>query len=77
MRGPLPSQLAEMQHLRQIVLSHNQFTGSIPGNWWTGVPKLQTLELISNQLSGSISSEVGLLLDIKDLALAKNRIVGT
>ena len=75
MSGPLPPQLAKMKNMVYIDLAYNQFTGSIPEDWWME-PKLQRLVVSGNRLTGSISSNIGNLKDIKHFGASRNEITG-
>jgi len=76
MHGPLPSQLFEkMRKLVTVELSYSKFTGSIPESWWTE-PMVQYLNVANNTLTGSISSNIGNMLDLRHFSVSKNMITG-
>jgi hypothetical protein len=63
-------------HVRRLLLSHNQLTGSIPpelGN----LSSLESLLLSHNQLTGSIPPELGNLSSLLSLWLFSNQLMGS
>jgi hypothetical protein len=75
--GPLPkSLLNEAKHLRFVELNYNQFTGSIPNEWYHA-RGLQNIDLRWNHLTGTLGSIVGQWKDVIELHLAENSLTGT
>ncbi|CAB9520001.1 LRR receptor-like serine threonine-protein kinase [Seminavis robusta] len=81
--GVLPPALFSNQavlHLELLVLSSNEFTGTIPLRWFDnldeGTAKLSSLWISSNRLTGTIPSEMGLL-PLKELFLENNDLTGS
>ena len=58
LQGPVAA-LTCLQNIRELNLDENAFTGTIPREFFSGMPHMYTLELQNNQLSGPIP--VGLL----------------
>ncbi|KAJ6798142.1 putative leucine-rich repeat receptor-like protein kinase isoform X1 [Iris pallida] len=62
--------------LRQLVLSFNSFTGSIPNATLLNLKNLTLLDLASNRLSGPIPDVIGELSNLKRVQLSANRLSG-
>lgn len=80
-KGTLPHDLFLHRQLRVIDLSDNFLTGSIPSSTWgpqdDGMSKLESLNLKSNELQGTIPTELGKLTELSRLDLSWNtNIVG-
>lgn len=56
-RGPLPVLLVTAENLTTINLSHNRFSGPIPKEYGTKLPRWKRLFLDHNYLSGSLPRE--------------------
>ena len=54
--GTLPSDMGLFAKLIHLKLDHNQFRGTIPDSWPTGLAngRLQNLYLNDNQLTGTV-----------------------
>ncbi|CAB9496428.1 Fibronectin leucine rich transmembrane protein 2 [Seminavis robusta] len=81
--GLLPPELLSTESslpLEYLGLSVNQFTGAIPARWFDnldeGPAKLTALQLYSNQLIGTLPSEVGLL-PLRQLYVGRNELTGS
>ncbi|KAF5203693.1 Leucine-rich receptor-like protein kinase family protein [Thalictrum thalictroides] len=80
--GPIPSIFIHSMTLAKVNLSGNQFTGAIPipGSHTTellvlpSAPQLESLDLSSNSLSGSLSSNIGNMGRLKLLNLGNNSL---
>lgn len=71
LHGPLPS-LAKFKQLTVLGLVFNRFTGTIPHDWWTA-RSLENINIGHNLISGSISSKIGNLRDLKYIRFEHNR----
>jgi len=72
--GSLPREIGKLPHLERIFLESNRITGSIPN---FDSPKLKTLELANNLLSGSLDNNfLRSNFDLVELDLAHNKIQG-
>jgi hypothetical protein len=74
--GEIPPELGNLENLRYLNLSFNQFHGNIPealGN----LSKLQLLDLGFNRLSGNIPKELGNLQALKIFRLSSNELSGS
>lgn len=76
LRGTIPPELGQLEHLLGLQLHYNWLTGRIPPQLGDlGV--LETLVLISNLLTGPIPPELANLPKLKFLELSDNRLEGT
>lgn len=83
--GSLPSGLF-MTKLESLILSYNQFTGSLgalfkglpaSGGTYTAINTLQVLSLDNNKFSGSVPSKFFFMSKLHDLTLQGNDLTGT
>lgn len=85
LKGPLPNDIvSRLPNLENMMLDQNQFTGTIPEQWFLDIkassttsPKLQKLILSNNQLSGTIPSDFNLFRNLTVLSLTTNQFHGT
>ncbi|XP_010050768.2 putative receptor-like protein kinase At3g47110 [Eucalyptus grandis] len=74
--GEIPQSLGNCRQLIELELSNNNLSGSIPGE----VLGLFTISIIfslaHNQLSGSLSSQVGSMINLGQLDLSYNKLIG-
>ncbi|MFC2146589.1 SBBP repeat-containing protein, partial [Acidobacteriota bacterium] len=73
--GPIPAAIGDLEQLRSLVLSGNDFNGNIPteiGN----LTNLNGLNLNDNQLTGSIPSCLGNLVNLEYFLVSDNRLSG-
>lgn len=75
--GPLPTELVHMPHASYLYLFYNEFTGTIPIDWYTANPKLREFSVGGNKLEGSIPSAIGNLVDLKNFRIYQNSLTGT
>jgi len=73
--GTIPTELALLRNLRELILRRNSFTGVVPTHLGM-LETLENIELWENQLTGTIPSEIGLLTRLTTLALASNQLTG-
>lgn len=66
-----------MQHLINLEFHYNLFTGTVPDEWYSGIPNLQRLNIAGNALSGSIPSTIGRLSLLKGFFAFENSLTGT
>ena len=72
--GTLPDELGSLTNLRELRLSNNQLSGTIPD--LSGLTSLTRLELSYNELSGTIS-DLGGLTSLQYMNLRNNELSGT
>ncbi|KAF6173357.1 hypothetical protein GIB67_027052 [Kingdonia uniflora] len=72
--GILPQEFANLTHLRQIELSRNYLSGSIPRSW-RSLP-LTLLSVLGNNVGGTIPKEIGDIATLEELILTDNNIRG-
>ena len=87
LKGPLPPNIIlHLPQLTSLRLNLNQFTGSIPSQWFvndyptsSGIssPSLVTLELNMNLITGTIPPEMAVFRNLRALNLDNNRFEGT
>ena len=73
----IPAALAEIPTLTRLLLSRNSFTGVIPNVLFLKLSLLGTLYVSSNNLVGSIPTEIGLATSLIDFRVNSNNLVGT
>ncbi|XP_047156140.1 probable leucine-rich repeat receptor-like serine/threonine-protein kinase At3g14840 [Vigna umbellata] len=74
LQGVLPPQLNKLPYLKEIELSRNYISGSIPREW--GSSNLQKISLLGNRLTGPIPNELGNLTNLTRLILEFNQLSG-
>lgn len=62
---------------QDIWLQNNRLTGTIPEELFVLLPSLRMAGLYSNEIQGTIPTEVGLASNLETLALSKNHLVGS
>lgn len=76
--GTLPSDLGSLSELQEIDLHDTSFTGTIPEELYEGVANsLNHLDFSKAQLSGTISTRIGLLTRLDWFLVADNQLTGT
>ena len=75
-RGTLPSFLGALTKLRTLILTNNEFTGTISRDFLAGASQLVILHLAENNFTGTIPTEITQL-DLTELVLRRNSLVGT
>ncbi|PRP84098.1 hypothetical protein PROFUN_04089 [Planoprotostelium fungivorum] len=73
--GTLPS-VQSCPLLINLNLSHNQFSDYFPTQWGTRLLRLETLDLSSNQIMGTVKKAIGLFSSLKELRLDDNLLQG-
>lgn len=73
--GPLPA-FHQIKALKSMYLSNNQFTGSIPDDFFVNLSHLKKLWLNDNQLSGSIPASISQATSLLELRLDRNAFTG-
>jgi Leucine-rich repeat (LRR) protein len=75
--GSIPQSVATLPNLKALLLNDNSLSGSIPPMLWSRT----TLELIrldgNHELTGTISTSIGSLTELKVLVLSNNKMSGT
>ncbi|CAD6337338.1 unnamed protein product [Miscanthus lutarioriparius] len=73
--GPLPA-FHQIKALKSMYLSDNQFSGSIPDDFFANLSHLKKLWLNGNQLSGSIPASISEATSLLELHLDRNAFTG-
>jgi len=73
--GPLPA-FHQIKALKSMYLSDNQFSGSIPDDFFANLSHLKKLWLNGNQLSGSIPASITQATSLLELHLDRNAFTG-
>jgi len=73
LNGPIPSTLSGLSSLERLILHTNSLTSTIPKGLTT---KLREFSLDSNELTGSIHTELGLLTNLGMVWLFNNELTG-
>ncbi|KAJ6364366.1 hypothetical protein OIU76_029338 [Salix suchowensis] len=72
--GELPPELIQLRYLKNIDLSYNYLSGSIPSQWAS--LQLEMIALLANRLSGKIPSYLGNFTSLAYLDLELNQFSG-
>ncbi|KAM3351153.1 hypothetical protein ACQJBY_023263 [Aegilops geniculata] len=62
--------------LREFIAGNNNFSGEMPASLGSGMPKLQTMNLSGNKLSGGIPKSIAKLGSLTQLDLSRNQLAG-
>ncbi|KAI4332535.1 hypothetical protein L6164_017436 [Bauhinia variegata] len=73
--GSLSPGIANLSHLRTLLLQNNQLSGPIPAEIGK-LSELQTLDLSGNQFDGEIPTSLAFLTDLSYLRLNRNKLSG-
>ncbi len=76
LRGQIPSEIGQLDHLEALVLSNNRLRGPIPPELGR-LTRLRSLRLDGNRLSGPIPPDLGDLTELRALVLMENPLSGT
>jgi hypothetical protein len=77
LHGSLPKDVVALEHLEELVLCNNSFTGTIPQEWYDAAPSWRSLDIRGNKIAGSISKDILNLKDLELLYFGENFITGT
>ncbi|BFG28986.1 hypothetical protein CerSpe_152600 [Prunus speciosa] len=72
--GTLPKEMARLTYLKEIDLTRNYLSGTIPPEW--GSLPLVNISLLANRLTGSIPKEIGNITTLKSLDISMNKLSG-
>nr|AAY22388.1 symbiosis receptor-like kinase [Tropaeolum majus] len=70
LQGPIPSSIIQLTYLKDLNLSYNGFTGTIPS--FTASSMLTSVDLRNNDLKGSLHESIGALQHLKTLDFGCN-----
>ncbi|KAK8563937.1 hypothetical protein V6N13_005843 [Hibiscus sabdariffa] len=73
--GPLPS-FTSLRNLTELILSGNQFNGSILSTNWSSLVNLTSLDLRRNSFSGTVPPTLFQIQSLKVMDLAENQFCG-
>lgn len=77
LKGKLPQELKVLSDLRLIDFSRNGFTGQMPDALFAGLPLLSFFYLQQNQITGTLPTSIGSMVNLESFQLFKNEIEGT
>ena len=75
LNGTIPSEIALLSSLEELILWGNQLSGEIPADLGN-LTRLTRLTLSTNMLSGEIPSELGMLSNLRSLLISGNQLTG-
>ncbi|KAK6943460.1 Leucine-rich repeat-containing N-terminal, plant-type [Dillenia turbinata] len=73
--GPIPS-FSMSKNLTEIILSHNQLTGSVPSTYWEGFQRLVNVDMRNNSLQGRVPLSLFSLPSLQQIQLSYNLLNG-
>ncbi|XVF58556.1 hypothetical protein PTKIN_Ptkin07bG0075600 [Pterospermum kingtungense] len=71
----LPPEFSKLQYLKQLDLSRNYFTGSVPREW--AIMKLEFLSFMGNRLSGPFPKVLANITSLTNLSIEGNNFSGS
>ncbi|XXG90303.1 hypothetical protein AAC387_Pa12g2107 [Persea americana] len=74
LQGKLPPELTKLPYLKEIDLTRNYLSGTIPAEW--GSMQLGTISLLANRITGPIPKELWNISNLTDLNLEANMFFG-
>jgi hypothetical protein len=74
--GPIPEEYRHLHQLEKFWVDGNFLNGTIPDWMGSAWPKLRSLDLFDNELTGTIPASLGQLKQLELLQLQENRYVG-
>ncbi|CAM0905134.1 unnamed protein product [Alopecurus aequalis] len=74
--GSLPQSLSSLSSLRDLNLRNNSLSGPIAHVNFSGMPLLDSVDLATNHLNGSLPVSLADCRELKSLSFAKNRLTG-
>lgn len=74
--GPIPTELVMAMGIQELILEHNNLTGSLPEEL-RNQTKLSVLRVGNNRLTGTLPSTFGLAINLTVLGLENNQFQGT
>ncbi|TYI99140.1 hypothetical protein E1A91_D01G266100v1 [Gossypium mustelinum] len=74
--GPIPS-FSSFKNLRELNLGDNQLSGTIHSTDWSGLSKLEIVDLSNNKLSGTIPPTLFGIQSLRRLFLSQNQFNGS
>ncbi|CAB9525303.1 LRR receptor-like serine threonine-protein kinase [Seminavis robusta] len=75
--GSIPEALGSLSKLGVIHFFYNSLTGTIPSSLFSLTNSMQVITLVGNQLTGPITTELGLLTTLVGLGFEANLFTGT
>ncbi|XP_047943489.1 putative leucine-rich repeat receptor-like serine/threonine-protein kinase At2g24130 [Salvia hispanica] len=76
LQGQIPASFSLLSNLKLIHLYQNSLTGAIPATFFANCTGLKNIDFSSNQLTGTIPSEIGNCPDLWAVSLYDNQLVG-
>ncbi|XP_022876865.1 receptor-like protein kinase [Olea europaea var. sylvestris] len=75
--GEVPNSIFNLSSLTEISLRGSSLSGSLPMDICYNLPKLESLRISNNQMSGNIPPSLGRCMNLKLLSLSSNNFSGT
>lgn len=76
LEGPLPDLFWNLKFLRVLELQKNLFTGTISQSIWSLGPSLEDLRIGDNELTGTLSTQIGNLRNLERFWAYSNQLTG-
>jgi len=77
LRGTIPTEIARLRGLENLLFNDNHLSGTIPREIGTGLRRLLRLKISNNRITGSLPSEIGGLAKLIEMGLSSNQLTNS